>query len=77
MLSFMETMERLLTPRELATIAGVSAATIRREVFRGRLRGVRIGQQGLVRIPESAWAEYVRAGSVADRCHRADRGATG
>ena len=56
----MDTMERLFTPRELAEIAGVSAQTIKREVNRGRLRGIRVGQQGLVRVPESAWREYLR-----------------
>ena len=53
-------MERLLTPKELAEIAGVSAQTIKREVSRGRLRGIRIGEAGLVRIPESSWKEYLQ-----------------
>jgi excisionase family DNA binding protein len=56
----MDTMERLFTPRELAEIAGVSAQTIKREVARGRLRGIRIGEAGLVRVPESSWKEYLQ-----------------
>jgi excisionase family DNA binding protein len=51
--------EQLLTPKQLAEIAGVSAATIKREVARGRLRGLRIGEQALIRIPMSAWNDYV------------------
>ena len=61
----MNIMERLFTPRELAEIAGVSAQTIKREVARGRLRGIRVGQQGLIRVPESAWREYLRRRSGA------------
>ena len=64
----MERTERLLTPKELAGIAGVSPATIKREVARGRLRGVRIGVARLIRIPESAWSEYLK---------RADRDLSG
>ena len=52
--------EQLFSPKQLAEIAGVSPATIKREVARGRLRGIRIGQQGLVRVPESAWREYLQ-----------------
>jgi excisionase family DNA binding protein len=57
----MDNTERLLTPKQLADIAGVSPATIKREVSRGRLRGIRVGQQGLVRVPESAWREYLQS----------------
>jgi excisionase family DNA binding protein len=56
----MDNTERLLTPKQLADIAGVSPATIKREVARGRLRGIRVGQQGLIRVPESAWREYLQ-----------------
>ncbi len=55
----MNTTERLYTPKELAEIAGISPATIKREVARGRLRGLRIGQQGQIRVPESAWHDYL------------------
>jgi excisionase family DNA binding protein len=61
----MEHIERLLTPQELAKAANISAATIKREVERGRLRALRIGTGQLVRIPESAWQEYLqRAGAT-------------
>jgi len=56
----MDSMERLYTPQELAAMAGVSAATIKREVHRGRLRGVRVGDGRLIRVPESAWREYLQ-----------------
>ena len=59
MIEPMSITERLYTPRELAEIASCSPATIKREVQRGRLRGLRIGAGRLVRIPESAWREYV------------------
>ena len=65
MIGGMDTNERLLSPRQLAALAGVSPATIRREVARGRLRGIRIGEQGLVRVPESAWREYLGAEAAA------------
>ena len=55
----MEFHERLFSPKQLAEIAGVSPATIKREVARGRLRGVRIGEGRLLRIPASAWAQYL------------------
>lgn len=61
MVSSMHNMERLLTPGELAEIAGVSAATIKREFHRGQLRGIRVGAGRLIRIPESAWREYLEA----------------
>jgi excisionase family DNA binding protein len=56
----MENTERFFTPKELAEIAGVSPATIKREVSRGRLKGIRIGTQGLIRVPESAWRRYLQ-----------------
>ena len=56
----MDNTERLFTPKELAEIAGVSPMTIKREVARGRLRGIRVGEAGLIRVPESAWREYLR-----------------
>jgi len=56
----MTNMERLFTPKELADLAGCSPATIKREVRRGRLKGLRIGTGRLVRVPESAWREYLR-----------------
>ncbi len=55
----MESTEQLLSPQEIADLAGVSASTIRREVDRGRLRGFRIGEGRLLRIPESSWREYL------------------
>ena len=55
----MESHEHLFSPKQLAEIAGVSPATIKREIARGRLRGVRIGDGRLLRIPASAWAEYL------------------
>ncbi len=60
----MDNTERLLTPKELATIAGVSPATIKREVARGRLRAIRIGEARLLRVPESAWREYLRRAAM-------------
>ena len=59
-LSFMGSTERLLTPQQLAAIAGVSAATIKREIHRGHLRGFRVGGGRLLRVPESAWREYLQ-----------------
>ena len=56
----MERTERLYSPAELAELAGVSPITIKREVLRGRLRCLRIGEGRLIRIPESAWQAYLR-----------------
>lgn len=64
-MNVMEHAERLLSAKELAQLAGVSAATIRREVARGRLRGVRIGEARLIRVPESAWREYLTLAAAA------------
>ena len=58
----MQTTERLFTPKQLAEIAGISPATIKREAARGRLRYVRIGEARLLRIPESAWRGHWHIG---------------
>lgn len=55
----MENKERLYTPAELANLARVSPATIRREVARGRLDAVRVGAGRLIRVPEGAWRAYL------------------
>jgi excisionase family DNA binding protein len=69
----METQERLLTPQEVATMAGVSAATIKREVRRGRLRAIRVGDGRLIRIPEDAWRTYLAERGVGERGRAAAR----
>jgi excisionase family DNA binding protein len=55
----MDSHERLFTPQELAKQANCSPATINREIHRGRLRAIRIGAGRLLRVPESAWREYL------------------
>ncbi len=41
----------LMTTQEAAALLRVSASTIRREVKRGRLRAMRVGRKGILRIP--------------------------
>lgn len=52
--------ERQLKPAEAGAILGVSAKTIYRYVYAGRLRaiGIGLGKRAHVRIPESALAEF-------------------
>ena len=57
--SMKDQVERFYSPQELARLADVSPATIAREVRRGRLRGFRVGDGRLIRIPESAWRTYL------------------
>jgi excisionase family DNA binding protein len=47
------TSERLFSSREVASRVGVSLSTVQHWVRVGRLRAVRIGDQGRYRIPES------------------------
>ena len=49
--------DTLLAPAELAELAGVSLATIRRLIWSGQLSATRIGR--LVRIRLSDWQSYL------------------
>ena len=51
---------RLLTPREAAEILGISFPTIKKWIYRGKLRTVRT-PGGHHRIPEADIAKYLRA----------------
>ena len=51
---------RLLTPREAAEILGISFPTIKKWIYRGKLRTVRT-PGGHHRIPEADTAKYLRA----------------
>ena len=51
---------RLLTPREAAEIPGISFPTIKKWIYRGKLRTVRT-PGGHHRIPEADIAKYLRA----------------
>lgn len=55
-------MERLLNIDEAAGVLGTTARFPRRLIAERRIRFVRVGRH--VRIPESALAEFVEAGSV-------------
>ena len=54
--------ERLLTVGEAAELLGTTERFPRRLISQRRIRFVRVGR--LVRIPESALAEFVAAGMV-------------
>ena len=66
----MDALEHHFKPQELGQAVGVSSATIRREIRRGRLRAIRIGAGRLIRIPESAWRQYLE-GRQSDRAEHA------
>ena len=55
-------LEPLLTVAEVAAYLQLSRATVYRLTWAGLLRTVRVGAQ--VRVPASAVAEYLRAGST-------------
>lgn len=55
-------MDRLLTVAEAAIVLNTSQRFIRRIVDERRIKFVRVGRH--VRIPESALAEFVTAGTV-------------
>ncbi len=55
-------MERLLTVDQAAELLGTAPSLPRRLIAERRIRFVRIGR--LVRIPESALAEFVDEGTV-------------
>ena len=52
-------LERHYTLAEIARDLCVSPRLLEREIGRGRLRAVRVGVQGLIRVPESAWRSYL------------------
>jgi excisionase family DNA binding protein len=56
-------MEKMLTVAEAAIVFGTTPRFPRRLIAERRIRFVRMGKY--VRIPESAVAEYVEAGTVA------------
>ena len=62
--------ERLLSVAEVAKLWGVDPRTVRRLLREELIRSVRIGR--LVRVPESALAEYIRS-SEQNRAKRKPR----
>lgn len=58
---------RLLTAREVAAELRVTPDTVYRLIQSGRLKAVRIGERGPVRVPESALADLLRPASSADK----------
>jgi excisionase family DNA binding protein len=55
-------LDKLLTVKEVAERLGTSVRFPRRLIAERRIRFVKLG--GHVRIPESALAEFIRAGTV-------------
>lgn len=55
-------MDKLLTVEQVAELLGTTSRFPRRLIAERRIRFVRVGRH--VRVPASALAEYVRAGTV-------------
>jgi excisionase family DNA binding protein len=54
--------KRLMTPSEVAELARVSVSTVKREIARGELRAMHVGQQ--LRIDPTDLRRYLERGSV-------------
>lgn len=63
-----EAPERVLKARDVADHLGCTPDTVYLLIRKGELRSIRVGR--LVRIPESALAEFVRGGGGATDRHR-------
>jgi excisionase family DNA binding protein len=50
----------LLHVKEAAALLGQHSVTVRRHIATGRLRAVRLGEHGRVRIPREALDEFVQ-----------------
>ena len=64
-------MTRLLTLAEVAELAGVHYDTVRREIKRGRLDAIIVGER-LVRVPEDAALRWLQARPVTPDGYRDD-----
>jgi excisionase family DNA binding protein len=55
-----KTVSKYLHVKEAAALLGQHEVSVRRHIAAGRIRAVRLGPNGRVRVPREALAEFVR-----------------